>query len=272
VQVQASDCADVVEFLFWGGTPGWSVSYQSGPLHFDPSGRIAHVAGRVHLTVRLSPASGADPLTGRSVYGGPTAMAPGQPSSIAALRRLGDFEAVTSWAVGLPSRRPFTVRRTTDRLIITIAAPSLRPARCVLRRANLSPGFPHGWFTDLTSAWACSYFSPHPFPIVPNSDAFNWIVTVSTTPGSPPAAVAAALRDGGVLRRRTSVAGYPATVLDITVPPNAPFLSPGDRYRLYVVAAQPHTVLMQSVPVPAGPAVNQTRHALDRVAQLTRRA
>lgn len=271
VQVQAGGCADVVEFLFWGGVPGWSVAYQRGRLRFDPSGRPARVPGRVHLVVPLSPASGTDPVTGAAVYGGPPAMRPARPSAVRGLRRLGDFEAVTTWAVGLPSRRPFAVRVASGRLVISVAAPSPRPRRCLLRQAHLRPGYPPGWFADLTPEWACGYFGPRPFPIVPNSDAFTWTETVETTTLPPAEVVAAALRNGGLRRRSTCVAGYPATVLDVTVPDNAPFLPAGYRYRLYVVAARPHTVLIQSVPVPPGPAVQRTRRAVDQVAHLTRR-
>lgn len=275
VQVQASDCTDVMSFLFWGGTPGWSVSYRSGPLVLDPSGQRVVLAGAAHLVVRFEPASGVDLSRpeAATIYDGPTDMTPSAPSGIRQLRRLGDFEGVTTWAVGLDQQRPFTVETAKDHLVIRFSAPSPRVSRCELHGAGVSLGYPVGWFSELSPRWSCGFFGPHPFTVVPASDAVNWAVTVERADIPADQVVAQIMSsDAHVVRSSATVAGYPATVLDITESGKG-LLPSGYVHRMYVVATGARALVLDGTPAPAKSAVAQfNRSAVDRMAELVERA
>lgn len=274
VQVQASDCVDAVSFLFWGGMPGWSVSYRSGPLSLDPSGKTVAVEGAAHLVVRFAPASGVN-LSRPSaalIYDGPTEIHPPAPSGLRELRQLGDFEAVTSWVVGLPTERPFQVATSRDHLVISFPAPSPRASRCLLASAGVSVGYPARWYAELSPRWACRFFAPHPFAVLPATDAVNWTVTVRREPRSAQQVVSDAVASGSVVQRSTTtVAGYKATVLDITESGQA--MAPaGSSYRMYVVWLGSNALVLQSTAARPNSALAQfNKAAVDRIAQLVER-
>lgn len=273
VQVQASGCVDEVAFLFRGGVPGWSVHYQRSALVGDPSGRPVALAGAAHLVVRLSPASGVDLAGARPapVYDGPTLLHPARPSAVVALRQLGDFEAVTTWAIGLPDRRRFEVVRRSDQLVVRIAVPSRRVTRCALTGTRLTVGYPVSWFTELGDRWPCRFFDPHPFVILPATDAFSWAVTVSRAATSA-SAVAASARSAGTVVRQFSarVAGFPATVLDLKTSGYALYPA-GWRYRLYVVNTGTRAVTIASTAAAAGSRATANATAAAQIAALLRR-
>lgn len=275
VQVQASDCADTVSFLFWGGTPAWSVSYRSGPLYLDPSGKKVQITGRAHLVIRLEPASGVDLSSSGAplIYGGPTNMRPGAPSAVRQLRQLGDFEAVTTWAVGLDSKRPFSVSVTRDHLVVHLAAPAARVSRCEYSAAAVSVGYPARWYAELSPRWACQFFAPHPFVVIPNSDAYTWTVTVEQET-APAAQIVSQILEGSshVVKSTTTVAGYKATVLDVTESGEG-MSHAGWVHRMYVVATSPRALVIDGRPAPAHSALASfNRLAVDHFAAQLRRA
>lgn len=124
VACQGSTSRVVFEFAD-GAMPEWSVEYVDPPIIEDPTGDVVAVAGGAFLNVRMFPAWGNDfeqpdyPAT----YTGPTRLTGGCGGSLE-LVRTGAFEAVYSWAIGVPSRQPFTVTTLSSpaRLVIDIAS------------------------------------------------------------------------------------------------------------------------------------------------------
>lgn len=109
---------DRVVFDFAGGLPSrhW-VRYVS-PLRADPSGQVVPVAGRAVLAVTLSPtnahtATGVPTAPARVAYALPNVMT---------VVRAGDFEAVTTYGIGVAQKASFRVftLRHPDRLVIDI--------------------------------------------------------------------------------------------------------------------------------------------------------
>jgi hypothetical protein len=101
------------------------VQYVSTPVHADPSDLPVTVAGDHVILVHMAMASGID-LAGAPTYTGPTAFSVGYPA-VAGLARVGDFEAVLTWAIGVTTMPPFKVTTLTDppRLVIDIASAGL---------------------------------------------------------------------------------------------------------------------------------------------------
>lgn len=270
VQVQASGCVDELSFLFLGGLPGWSVGYRDGPLTEDPSGVVVQVAGTAHLVVRFQPAAGVDLGQGQpvTVYDGPTDMRPSAPSGVAELRRLGDFESVTSWAIGLDGRRPFQAVVRGDRLVIRLAAAIPRPTRCRLGAAGVSIGYPAEWYGEFSDRWACQYFDPAPFVVHPATNDFRWAVTVEAADG-PAARVVARAASGTahVTSHPARVGGLAATVLDVTESGQG-LLPRGFSYRMYVVDTGPRALTITGAAAPPGSPPAASRANVDRFAEL----
>jgi hypothetical protein len=111
---------DRVVFDFTGGVPSTrSVRYVTQLIQ-DPSGLPKPIAGRAILAVTMSPTNA------HNSVGTPTAPASiafALPNVMTAVRA-GDFEAVTTYGIGLASKEPFTVftLRNPDRLVIDINA------------------------------------------------------------------------------------------------------------------------------------------------------
>jgi hypothetical protein len=270
VQVQASGCVDEVSFLFLGGLPGWSIGYRDGPLTEDPSGMVVQVAGAAHLVVRFQPAAGVDlaqsqPVT---VYDGPTDMSPSAPSGVAELRRLGDFESVTSWAIGLDSRRPFQAVVRGDRLVVRLPAATRRPTRCRLAAAGVSIGYPSEWYGEFSDRWACQYFDPAPFVVHPATNDFRWAVTVEAA-DAPASEVVARIATGTahVSSHPARVGGLAATVLDVTESGHG-LLPAGFSYRMYVVDTGPRALTITGAAAPPGSPPATSRANVDRFAAL----
>jgi hypothetical protein len=104
----------VVEFS--GAVPGFKVSPQSSPsLVADPSGRTFTLSGASALKVTLNPSSG------QGTYTGPSDFTPSYPA-LREARLMGDFEAVTTWGLGLNGSgcfRAFTLT-SPSRLVIDV--------------------------------------------------------------------------------------------------------------------------------------------------------
>ena len=267
VQIQASGCVDEVSFLFWKGTPAWSAGYQDGPLTLDPSGQPAAVSGEAHLVIRFEHASGVDLSVNppQPAYDGPTAMTPGSPSAVEQVSRLGDFEGVLTWAVGLPDRRPFEVVARADQIVVRLAAPAPRPTSCVSPGSGVRVGYPGGWYAELSDRWACRYFDPAPFVVHPATDDFTWAVTAAADDASAATVVSRASTGGSTRSHQTRVAGRPATVLDVTTT-GAGLHPAGWEYRMYVVDTTPNAFVVSGTAAPPGFQAQRNRAAVDRIA------
>lgn len=114
VRAEHSGAADRVVFAFRSAPRSVRLRWtRRGGLIQDGSGARVHAAGRVFLVVRFEPASGFDLARpgGEATYHGQRRFRPAGTKAVTQLVRLGDFEAVLTWAIGLDRRRPFTVER-----------------------------------------------------------------------------------------------------------------------------------------------------------------
>jgi hypothetical protein len=117
---------DRVVFQFRNDLPGYKVEYVQPPLKQDGSGNVVQVKGNAYLQVRMEPASGFDVTTGEGelVYKGPNRIdgAAAGGSVVDEVVRLGDFEAVLTWVIGLGKRADFRVTTADNpaRLIVDI--------------------------------------------------------------------------------------------------------------------------------------------------------
>ncbi len=115
---------DRVVFQFQNTLPGYKIEFVEPPLKEDGSGKPVEVKGNFIVVVRMEPASGFDLNTGEGVmtYKGPKRIdGYGAGTSVVQeLVRIGDFEAVLSWAVGLSDKVDFRVRTAMSppRLIV----------------------------------------------------------------------------------------------------------------------------------------------------------
>jgi hypothetical protein len=115
---------DRVVFQFTNHVPGYRVEYVEPPLKEDGSGNVVRIKGNHFVVVRMEQASGFD-LTvpeGELVYKGPRRIdgAEAGTSVVREVVRIGDFEAVLSWAIGLEDRVDFRVLTASSpaRLIV----------------------------------------------------------------------------------------------------------------------------------------------------------
>lgn len=124
VSAVAYEGKDTVVFTFRNRAPAYAVRYLAKPVRADGSGDPVDVDGAAVLVVRMEPALDAD-LSQESApqtYVGPRRISP-DTTAVAELVRIGGFEAVLTWAIGLDEQRPFRVARLHDpaRLVIEIA-------------------------------------------------------------------------------------------------------------------------------------------------------
>ena len=110
---------DRIVFDFRGGVPSSARAHYVTKLIADGSGKRVRIAGRAILSVRLEPADAHN-------ASGPTA--PGRvafplPNAMTAVRA-GDFEAVTTYGIGLAKRTPFHVftLHNPGRVVVDIKA------------------------------------------------------------------------------------------------------------------------------------------------------
>jgi hypothetical protein len=112
VSVAGAPCTDKVIFGFLaksGGTPNCTVGYQNGPFTEDASGKSVTVLGAAFAVVRCTSAYTYDPATNRTTYTGPKSIIPSSARYVREVVKIGDFEGVLSWVVGLSERRAFKV-------------------------------------------------------------------------------------------------------------------------------------------------------------------
>jgi hypothetical protein len=277
VQVQASDCVDEVAFLFWGGTPGWRVAYATAPLTEDPSDRPIHLDGAAALVVRLEPASGVDLAADQPdvTYDGPTRVVPVPPSGVVEVQRVGDFEAVTTWAIGLPERRPFEVIARGDALVVRMPAPNRRETRCIVPSTDVTVGAPAGWFVELSDRWACRFFDDAPFEVHPATNDFRWAVTVDLSDLAATEDVARTRSEDADVQVTPAAAvdGMAVTRIDVTARDGG-MLPAGHHFRTYVVDAGARAVSITSASSPPSVAVGESdaEKATDAFVALVRRA
>jgi hypothetical protein len=115
---------DRVVFVFSNVVPGYDVRYVRRPVRADGSGAVVRVAGSFVAQVRLEPALDADlskpsvPLT----YAGPRRFVPAT-AVVKDVVRIGGFEGVLTWAVGVDRRAPFRVwtLQGPPRLVLDVA-------------------------------------------------------------------------------------------------------------------------------------------------------
>jgi hypothetical protein len=116
VRVGVHDCLERVTFEFKprtgeaDGPVSWKAAYQPPPITEDGSGRTVPVKGSAYLVVTFS-ASGADlsQEAAPDTYTGPTSLSAAGSTRIQQVRRIGDFEAVLTWVIGVDKQRPFHV-------------------------------------------------------------------------------------------------------------------------------------------------------------------
>ncbi|HRW39791.1 MAG TPA: hypothetical protein P5254_18975 [Aquihabitans sp.] len=120
---QAGASRVVLEFAD-GAMPGWTVQYVDPPIVEDGRGETVAVRGTAFLQVRMSPAwaHDLDQPDAPPTYLGPDRLDGGCASHLE-LVETGEFEAVTTWVIGVPERVPFTVNTLSgpSRLVIDLA-------------------------------------------------------------------------------------------------------------------------------------------------------
>jgi hypothetical protein len=120
VRVGTHDAYDRVVFEFASGIPDAVIEGVLPPLYADPSGLEMDVAGTAFLKVTMHGASRMSP-EGTGTYDGPTNFEPGF-DRLVQLIEGGDFEAVSTWYLGLDGAGCFRVLTLADpsRLVIDI--------------------------------------------------------------------------------------------------------------------------------------------------------
>ena len=115
---------DRITFEFDAKIPGYEVRYVDPPIIYDPRGDPMEIDGSAFVVIRMEPAAGHDPNTGASTYLGPLELKPALPQILEA-ERVGDFEGVFSWALGLSAEADFRVLTLEDppRLVFDVAHP-----------------------------------------------------------------------------------------------------------------------------------------------------
>jgi hypothetical protein len=131
VRVGTHGCYERVVFEFRpqageaAGPLGYTVEYQPGPVTQDGSGNRVPLEGNAYLVIRMT-ATGVDLSDEKAppTYTGPASLEPAGATSIRQVRRVGDFEGVLTWAVGLETAVPFTVTAEESplRLIVDVGA------------------------------------------------------------------------------------------------------------------------------------------------------
>jgi len=99
VRVGTHDGYDRVVFEFASGLPDAVIEGALPPFYADPSGLEIHVDGTAFLKVTMHGASKVSP-DGGVTYNGPTTFEPGF-DQLVQLIESGDFEAVSTWYLGL---------------------------------------------------------------------------------------------------------------------------------------------------------------------------
>jgi len=115
MKADAEPCADRVAFTFEPADEelGYRVEYlpAAQAQTEDGSGKHLDIAGKAFLVVRFEPAATAD-LSGESLrvtYKGPRTLTPTGMKYVRQVTKIGDFEGILAWTIGLSEKRPFKV-------------------------------------------------------------------------------------------------------------------------------------------------------------------
>ena len=115
VGVATRGCTDTISFALDSTSsqkPGYTVAYQRGPFTQDASGKPISIQGNAFLVVTLQNATGFDFNTNRHTYVGPLRFQPPNTAYVQDVVETGDFEAVTTWVIGVRDEVPFSVQAT----------------------------------------------------------------------------------------------------------------------------------------------------------------
>ncbi len=85
---------------------GWEVEYVDDPVALGESGETVDIAGEATLLVRVGTWM---PSPEGDGYTGPTQIVPADGGHIVEVRQTANFEGITTWAIGLDTKYPFTV-------------------------------------------------------------------------------------------------------------------------------------------------------------------
>jgi len=110
--------ADVVVFQFTGGLPGFTVEYVEPPILSDPAGQTIEVDGNAFLKVRFQPAVGHNLNTGKDTT--LTELSWDLAGIVAEVKRIGDFEGVLTWVLGLDEEADFRVITLEDPFAVAV--------------------------------------------------------------------------------------------------------------------------------------------------------
>ena len=124
IEIEDLGTFDRITFVLEGRLPGYDVRYVEPPIAYDPRGDDMEIEGSAFILIRMEPAAGYNPDTGDPTYLGPMELKPGFPSLLEA-ERVGDFEGVLNWALGLTAEVDFRVTTLQDplRLVVDVAHP-----------------------------------------------------------------------------------------------------------------------------------------------------
>lgn len=120
VRVAGHDGYDRIVFEFAAGLPEYSIASATPPFTRDPSGLPLAVAGSAFLSLVMQGGTAVTP-EGTLTYSGPTDFSPAL-TTVSQLVEAGDFEAVSSWYVGLSGTSCIRVLTLSNpsRLVIDI--------------------------------------------------------------------------------------------------------------------------------------------------------
>jgi hypothetical protein len=126
VKIAAETCADRAAFTFRPGPTalGYRIGYRPAAeaQTEDGSGKHVDIAGKAFLVVRFEPAATAD-LSSEKLdvtYKGPRTFRPTGTKYVKQVTKIGDFEGVLTWTIGLSQERPFKVSSSPPGLTIEI--------------------------------------------------------------------------------------------------------------------------------------------------------
>jgi hypothetical protein len=159
VQTWSSSCLDEVAISYLEGSPNWSIGYQQPPFELLPSGQPTTVAGSAFLVLRLQPAGGTFSSTEAR---GDVVVPP--PSGVREIRRVQDFEGVSTWVIGLDEQQPFRVFTRAGEVVVDIATGATRRTMsCANEAAHYRLTVPDEWFVlSSTRHDPCAWFAAQP--------------------------------------------------------------------------------------------------------------
>lgn len=120
IRVGEHDGYDRIVFEFDAGTPEYRIEVAAPPFVRDPSGLPMNVSGSAFLQIVMNGGTIVSP-DGIATYSGPTSFSPDF-AKLVALVNAGDFEAVSTWYVGLSDVSCLRVQTlaSPSRLVIDI--------------------------------------------------------------------------------------------------------------------------------------------------------